>query len=147
MDEYDFERFMSYVNKTDNCWLWTGTLNTDGYGHFDLAGKGYGTHRLLYIHCYGTIDDGLDVRHKCLPKNCCNPSHLELGTKAQNAQDRVRDGTDNRGEKHGKAKLTAHQILQIRARATESRITLTQEFGVSQTTISNIIARRTWNHI
>jgi hypothetical protein len=28
------ERFLDKVEKTDNCWLWTGSLVTKGYGAF-----------------------------------------------------------------------------------------------------------------
>ena len=146
MDEESLERFMKFVDKTEDCWLWTGA-RVKGYGHFGIDGKIWQTHRLLYIHCYGTIDPGLDVRHKCRPKNCCNPDHLELGTRAENVADRVRDGTDARGEKHGRARLTNEQVLQIRARSTESRHELGLEFGVSCTAINAIIHRRTWKHI
>jgi hypothetical protein len=146
MDEETLERFMKHVDKTDSCWLWTGA-RSEGYGAFTFDGKMWLTHRLLYTHCYGTIDPGLEVRHKCRPRNCCNPEHLELGTKAENMADRVRDGTDARGEKHGRAKLTAEQVLQIRARSTENRRELGLEFGVSYQEIRYIINRHSWNHI
>jgi hypothetical protein len=147
MDDETLERFMKYVDKTGDCWLWTGSCFNNGYGQFWIDGKMWMTHRLIYIHCYGTIDPGLDVRHKCLPKNCCNLDHLELGTKAENMADKVRDGTDNRGEKSWSAKLTADQVLQIRARSKESRRELGLEFGVSRGTINSIIYRRSWKHV
>ena len=147
MDEETLERFMKYVDKTDTCWLWTGARHNWGYGYFAIDGKSWLTHRLLYIHCYGTIDPGLDVRHKCRPRNCCNPDHLELGTSAENMADKVRDGTVQRGEKHGQSKLTAEQVLQIRARSTENQHELGLEFGVSPGTINSIIHRKTWKHI
>jgi len=146
MDEETLERFMKYVDKTDTCWLWTGARN-DGYGYFAIDDKIWLTHRLLYLHCYGTIDPGLHVRHKCRPRNCCNPDHLEPGTVAENEADRLRDGTDARGEKSCHAKLTTDQVLQIRARSTENQRELGLEFGVSVYTIGHIIHRRTWKHI
>ena len=148
MDEEAFDRFMRYVNKTKDCWLWTGALDREGgYGQFGLAGKTEYTHRLIWLHCYGTIDDGLVVRHQCRNRNCCNPDHLELGTQAQNSHDKIRDGTTNRGEKHGMAKLTANQVLQIRARAMEFPSILVQEFGISRSSITDIINRITWKHV
>jgi len=150
MDEETLERFMKHVDMTGDCWLWTGSCGArknDGYGRFGIDGKILKIHRLLYIHYYGTIDPGLEVRHKCRSKNCCNPDHLELGTHAENEADKVRDGTDSRGEKSGRAKLTNEQVLQIRARSTENQCQLGLEFGVSDSVIYRIINRNSWKHI
>ena len=59
----------------------------------------------------------------------------------------MRDGTDARGEKHGSAKLTAAQVLEIRRRSTEKQCDLAKEFAVSRKTISDIINRRKWKNI
>ena len=94
-----------------------------------------------------TIPEGLILRHKCTNKNCVNPEHLETGTQAENCADKVRDGTDARGEKCHLAKLTSKQVLEIRARAEENCIELAKEYGISPNTISKIITRRTWKHL
>lgn len=73
------ERFWSKVSKTDECWLWEGTLNSAGYGVFNLGGK-YGrivlVHRFAYEQLVGPItEESLD--HLCYVRRCCNPEHLE----------------------------------------------------------------------
>jgi DNA-binding XRE family transcriptional regulator len=59
----------------------------------------------------------------------------------------IRDGTRIQGEKHHCAKLTASQVLEIRARATESQYELAEEYGIGRQAIFKIITRRTWQHI
>lgn len=141
------ERFWSKVNKTSECWLWTGSCNRDGYGGFRVEEKTIGAHRVSWLLAGNTIPDGLVVRHKCLSKNCVNPEHLETGTKKENSDDRLRDGTHQFGERNPSVKLTAEQVLQIRARSTENQRLLGEEFGVSRETISKIILRKTWSHL
>lgn len=54
-----------------------------------------------------------------------------------------------RGERNGRAKLTAGAVLSIRGRADvgASNSTLAGEYQVSERTIRDIVSRRTWAHI
>lgn len=140
------DRFFSKVNKTDSCWLWTGAL-VCGYGYLWLQNKDIGAHRISWLLAGNTIPEGHLIRHKCRNRHCVNPEHLETGTYKENQMDRVRDGTDSRGEKHGQSKLTEDQIRAIRARHTENQRGLAKEYGVSQRAIFDIIHRRTWKHL
>jgi len=139
MDESTLARFMAKVNKTETCWLWTGSLNDNGYGHFWNDGLCRSS-RLSYQHHHGEIPEGLVVRHKCRNKHCVNPDHLEVGTHNENMQDKLRDGTYSR-------KLTEAQVLSIIARTSEGSKKLAEEFGVSQGLVSNIIHKRRWTNI
>ena len=142
MDEETLNRFEKYLDKSGECWLWTGNCNKDGYGRFGYEGKIWRTHRLMYLHCNGELPEyPLEVCHKCKSKNCCNPEHLEAGTKSKNLGiDKHRDGTMP-------TKLTAAQVLEIRQRTDKSQRELGLEYGVSKTNISEIILRKIWTHI
>jgi hypothetical protein len=141
------ELFWSKVNKTDTCWLWTGSCHKDGYGEVRLLGKKYKCHRVSYILSGNTIPEGLILRHSCRSKNCVNPGHLTPGTHKENAADKIRDGTLYCGEKVNTRKLTEEKVREIRARNTENRRLLGKEFGVSESTILRIIQRKKWKHI
>lgn len=139
------ERFMEKVEPDLNggCWLWSGCLDNGGYGLVGGDGKrNVKVHRLSYEVNVGPIPDGLFVLHKCDVRSCCNPDHLFLGTKKDNAIDAVRKGrwVNNAGEKHGMAKLSDQNVREIRQALTgsETQGSIAKRFGVHQTTICDI---------
>lgn len=80
------DRFWSKVTQTgDDCWTWTGALNTNGYGQWGIGGVSKSVHRLAYEAFVGPIPDGLVLDHLCRNRACCNPAHLEPVTQAVNA--------------------------------------------------------------
>ncbi len=77
MSGFNEANFWSQVNKTDNCWLWTGFVNKRGYGEYASP---YLTTRLVHRIAYGLIKGELPdmpLDHMCREKTCCNPAHLE----------------------------------------------------------------------
>lgn len=85
---------------TTGCWLWTGAIDTNGYGiwlDYDLEGgprlarrrpANTVCHRVLYEMAYGPVPEGLQVDHICMNASCINPSHLEAVTRAENMRRR-----------------------------------------------------------
>lgn len=91
------QAFLSKVRMGPGCWPWTGAVTSWGYGNFK-AEEGYiGAHKAAWIYANGDVPDGLCVLHRCDNRVCCNPEHLFLGTKVDNAQDAVRKGRNWRG--------------------------------------------------
>ena len=78
------ERFWEKVCETDDCWLWTASLDTSGYGLFRESGKMLKAHRWSYTHYVGTIPEGLTIDHLCSVRNCVRPDHLEAVTAQEN---------------------------------------------------------------
>lgn len=85
------ERFWSKVQKTDTCWLWTGTSIKYGYGSFYMAhnrvldrGIHMLAHRFSYTLENGPIDKGSELDHLCRVPACVNPAHLEAVTHQEN---------------------------------------------------------------
>jgi hypothetical protein len=84
-------RIRGNVHVTDSdCWVWQGYRNEHGYGRL-WAPKRY-VHRAAYEAFVGPIPAGLNVLHRCDNPPCCNPAHLFLGTRADNARDMLAKG-------------------------------------------------------
>ncbi len=165
MDEKTIARFWSKVDANGpvplhvphlgQCWVWTADL-ANGYGRFTLWG---GRRVVLYAHRiswqlhFGEISDDLCVLHRCDNQPCVNPSHLFLGTRTDNANDKVSKGRARGGSMPGErspnAKLTDEAVRSIRAAhaAGSSLNALAREHAVSKKLVLNIVHRRTWRHV
>ncbi len=80
------------VLRPRGCWLWTGARRRDGYGTIWFNGRPEAVHRVAWMLSNGPIPDGLFVCHTCDNPPCCRPSHLFLGTPADNTRDSVTKG-------------------------------------------------------
>ena len=136
------------------CWIWTGATHERGYGIIGRGAKSMGNeraHRLSYRLYKGEIPEGKIVLHKCGNTYCVNPYHLEVGTQKENVADTIAMGRlripDNSGEKAKWAKLTADQVMEIRAARGTGRgigTALAKRFSVSKSTIYNIWSGDSW---
>jgi hypothetical protein len=93
ISEIDEKRFWEKVEigSDDDCWNWKAAKQPNGYGAFASPISLY-AHRIAYTLKRGPIPPGTCVLHHCDNKSCVNPNHLFLGTRADNAKDRVRKG-------------------------------------------------------
>lgn len=86
------------------CWLWTAGTSGGGYGKIGVrAGLTMDAHKVSWIFHFGEIACGLWVLHRCDVVRCVRPSHLFLGTAADNNRDmfeKHRDGARVEGWAH-----------------------------------------------
>jgi hypothetical protein len=138
------------------CRLWTGHIGHGGYGvissiRIDKTKRIHiGSHRVSWQINYGCIPNGLEVLHHCDNPPCVEPSHLFLGTKADNCYDKCSKGRQPSGEQHGNAFLTEKQVRLIRQRYATGKVyqkDLAAEFGVTQALISSIVRRAIWKNV
>lgn len=142
------------IESPDGCWLWSASTTHNGYGTFRLPrnGKLVRAHRLSYESAHGPIPDGMFVCHSCDTRNCVNPSHLFVGTAKENTADMMRKKRHRPvgpiGESAGASKLKEDEVRTIRAcRDLLPQTELGRVFGVSQDSVSLILAGKTWKHI
>jgi hypothetical protein len=167
MTEEQLVRFWSKIDKSGECWLWTGALYKTGYGHVRINRHDYRAHRIVYELLKGPIPEGLFVCHTCDVRRCVRPEHLWLGTTGDNTRDASAKGRMSyprprspnakigahtkpesvaRGERAPHAKLTWEQVRAARARyqKNETLTTLARDYGVSLATMHAVLNYRSW---
>jgi hypothetical protein len=146
------ERFWSKVDKSGDCWLWTGTINRrpDGYGVIGSADGTRYVHRLSYELAFGPVPDGMNVCHTCDVRTCVNPAHLFAGTQLDNIHDMIRKGRRRSYDRHGarnpRAVMTEERVRELRAlrRAGMTLARLAERFGIGTTQASRIARGEQW---
>ena len=78
-----FESKIAYCPMT-GCHLWTGAIDSSGYGSFKLGFKAIGAHRVAFAMAKGVIPEDFEIDHLCRIRCCVNPDHLEAVTKTEN---------------------------------------------------------------
>ena len=146
----DEQTFLTKVNQTESCWLWTKATTAAGYGIFTRQNKPLYAHHQAW-KLWKTPDLPVVIRHTCRNRHCVNPDHLEGGThKENNGIDRERDGTTNKGERHGHHTLTEEQVVEMRRlrREGQSLEALMQRYaGVCHTTLLYALDGTHWSHV
>lgn len=133
------------VKDSDECWIWKGYINPDGYGQLDVGGKTTGAHRVA-VRADGRDPTGKVVRHTCHNPSCVNPHHLVIGTQKENVQDMVEAGHQARGERHGQSELSADQVREIRA-SDRSPKELAHQYPTSASNIRAVREGEAWVHV
>jgi hypothetical protein len=151
-------RFYRRLKQVDHCLLWQGTTHRQGYGYFHVKNKRYRTNRIAYFLSRGIDPGDFDVCHTCDVPNCCEPSHLFLGTQADNNRDMAVKGravfprcgnphpNPKRGIENCNAKLTEEAVRIIRS-SKDSNISLAHRYGVSDMIVSLIKRRKRWTNV
>jgi len=141
------KRFWAKVVKTDSCWLWQASKIDGGYGQI-WRGQPFGgmitAHTASWILHRGPIPKDLNVCHDCLNGDhagCVNPSHLWLGTHAQNMADKIAKGRTTRGwrnESHKLAPDDADHIRDLRQAGAVTAMELAESYGITRQRVGQI---------
>lgn len=142
------QRFWAKVDRNGDCWEWQGARSGRGAGLFYFRGRLVPATRAGWEIVYGFPPDAsLMLRHACDNPPCVRPSHLDEGTHLDNMRDRNERGRQARGDRNGQSKLTWPDVAAIRelyAAGGVRQADLAAAFGVSQSTIRDVVGRRLW---
>lgn len=127
------------------CVEWPFGTRGNGYAGIRYAAASNRTvHRLVCERVHGPCPPGREAAHACGNRACVNPLHLRWATPVENAADKLVHGTTARGERHGGHKLSAVDVLAIRA-STLRPSELARRYGVTMTAITGIRRRKRWS--
>ncbi len=133
------------VRRSNGCLIWIGECYSNGYGRMRMADRSsLSVHRAAYAVAYGSIPEGMHVCHKCDVRNCCEPTHLFLGTPTDNMQDMARKGRTNT------TKLSPIQVEQLRVlfvAGFKNKDVAPYYPKVDRHTLAAIKSRRTWQKL
>jgi hypothetical protein len=132
----------------DECWPWTCTRDSYGYGVLKSSGKMLKAHRVAYARAHGAVPPSLCVCHRCDNPSCVNPNHLWAGTNLDNIRDRSGKHRTHRplGQTHPMVKLTENQVREI-LDSTETHTKVAARFGITFQTVSRIRRKELWKHL
>lgn len=130
----------------DECWEWNASTHPEGYGSFRVGDNIERAHRVAYELDIGVTPGSLDswiiVRHMCHTPGCCNPRHLEPGTRADNMRDSLRDGRIG--------SLSADDVRAIRAVYAEGDVTLADladRYGSTKSMMHHVVKGKSYSHV
>ena len=151
------DRFWSKVDKggPDDCWIWKGGVVGTGYGMVKLprSRKMKVASRVSLEIKMGRFLHRFELAcHTCDTPLCVNPAHLFVGSNSDNmadasAKDRIHRWNGARsGSQNPRAKLDESQALAIKFDERIHRL-IAVDYGVSETTVTNIKNGRVWAHL
>tara|TARA_Y100000034_G_scaffold137016_1_gene218512 strand:+ start:3551 stop:4408 length:858 start_codon:yes stop_codon:yes gene_type:complete len=139
-------KFLSNIDFTESCWIWTANRHGKGYGQITEANKSgdrscIKAHRRAWKYFAGEIPEGLQVLHKCDNPPCVRPDHLFLRTNDDNIRDKV-----SKGRMGQAAKLTKEEVIEIDKLLNKglSIKDIGDSYNVNVETIRDIKSRRSW---
>lgn len=120
-----------------------------GYMYLTLCGKKHTVHRLILEAFVGTCPDGMEACHNNGDRSDNRIVNLRWDTRKNNHRDKKKHGTQQVGERGSNAKLTDKEALEIRRLRKNGmkQGEIAKMFGISQSSVSSIILRRTHRHI
>lgn len=137
------ERFWKFVDKTDDCWLWTGGTYKFGHGNFKSHETKTGAHRFSWELHNGPIPDNLHVLHRCDVPSCIRPDHLFLGTRQDNARDMA---LKNRGG-NSKWKIEDIKDMKLLDQNGSSRQHICDKYNISKSHLCAILSGNRRSHV
>jgi hypothetical protein len=135
----------------DWCLIWPFCRDKNGVARVNVKGKNIPVQQVVCLGAHGPKPTPQhESAHSCGNGHlgCVSGSHLRWATHAENMIDVIAHQSARMGERCHLAKLTDKKVAEImQMKGICSQKVVAKIFGVSQSTISLIYARKTWYHL
>ena len=118
--------------------------------HKEGESKKFAVHWLVLEAFVGPRPKGMEGCHNDGNFRNNRADNLRWDTHKGNHQDRIRHGTNNRGEKNGSAVVTESDVVRIRELyATNKYLVkeIAEMYGLTESGVGNILKRKVWKHV
>jgi hypothetical protein len=145
------------------CHIWRSRLNEqDKHGTLNVNGVAIPAYRIaLEVKLGRPIAKGKQANHTCDVRACVNPDHLYEGTQKDNVADAIKRNRFvpppkpttpppiHKGEDNNKAVMTEELVRQLREdkKSGASYVTLAKKYGISVSTVAQIVTGKTWKGV
>lgn len=146
------ERLIAKIRVEEDCWMWTGFTDKDGYGRMRAKIGGVLIHKAHTVshtlHTGELVPKGMVIMHSCDRPGCVNPDHLRVGTYLENSRDMIAKGRayDQRGENASGAILTATEAAAILEDA-RTYAEIAKDYGIVASTVGSLKQRVSWQNV
>ncbi len=127
------------------CWVWTLSLDDNGYGRANHNMRNHKAHRLSYLAFKGQIPSDMVVCHECDVRHCVNPEHLFLGTQQENMKDMFEKGRAATGNWFGKGNPSKSKPIIVHGKVFDSGKVASNALNINYDTLMYRV--RTHSHI
>ena len=142
--QYNAKDIQYYVN-ANGCWMCVSHApNVYGYPTISISNKRIRIHRHVYENYYNTKVAKLFLCHICDNPLCINPTHMFMGTQADNIKDAVKKKRMCSGE--ARSKLKTENVIAIR-NSKDSVSSLAVKYNVSKSSIRLIQNGKRWKYV
>ena len=86
----EVSRFWKKVEKSDNCWQWTGAVIPSGYGLATFENRNQPAHRVSWKLEFGECAPEAILENKCGNRSCVRTEHWELSVKRRSKPGEIR---------------------------------------------------------